>query len=223
MTHNILLVSEDTQLLKNLNTYLDDKRFKLFSATDGIEGLYVAEKSKASMLILDNDISKISAADVATLLKKSPRMNHIYLLLLHSENYSFGLNGIVDEYMEKPINGKRLASKIKSITKSSVVSSINTPNVKTSVGDLVVDRDSYMVFYKGKEFFLPRKEFELIYLLTSRPEKAFTREEIFKRIWNKELTPVEGRTIDVHIRKLRAKLSETLITTIKGIVYRMAR
>src|SRR5438105_2814689 len=86
-------------------------------------------------------------------------------------------------------------------------------------GDLVVDRDTYMVYYKGREILLPRKEFELIYLLTSRPEKVFTREEIFRHIWQKELTPKEGRTIDVHIRKLRAKISEGLITTVKGIGY----
>lgn len=92
------------------------------------------------------------------------------------------------------------------------------------VGDLVVNKDTYVVFYKKEEILLPRKEFELLYLLTSRPDKVFTREEIFKHIWGKELSknPKEGRTIDVHIRKLRSKISEKIILTIKGIGYKMA-
>jgi two-component system alkaline phosphatase synthesis response regulator PhoP len=98
---------------------------------------------------------------------------------------------------------------------------ILTTEFRKVVGDLVVDRDNYMVYYKGKEIPLPRKEFELIYLLATRPEKVFTREEIFKHIWNKLLTPTEGRTIDVHIRKLRSKISESIITTFKGVGYRI--
>jgi two-component system alkaline phosphatase synthesis response regulator PhoP len=91
------------------------------------------------------------------------------------------------------------------------------------VGDLIVDRDEYLVYYKGNEFLLPRKEFELLYLLSTSPKKVFTREEIFRNIWHKEITPFKGRTIDVHIRKLRSKISKNLIITIKGIGYRMAK
>ena len=94
---------------------------------------------------------------------------------------------------------------------------------KKIVGDLSVDRDTYMVTYQEAEIQLPRKEFELIYLLASRPEKVFTREEIFKNIWHKEISPKEGRTIDVHIRKLRSKISENIIVTIKGVGYKMVK
>lgn len=222
-SYNVLVVSTDSQLLKNLNTLLVDIKLRLVSATDGIEALYIAEKSKACVVILDFDIPKISASDVAVLIRKIPRLRNTYIVLLHPANYSFELNGIVDEYMEKPINFKELASQIKTIIKLSVTKSISVPNLTTTVGALTVDRDAYMVYYKKNEFLLPRKEFELLYLLSSRPEKVFTREEIFKHIWHKEITPIEGRTIDVHIRKLRSKISETLITTIKGIGYRMAK
>ena len=95
--------------------------------------------------------------------------------------------------------------------------------MRTIAEGLVVDRDSYIVNYKGKVFFLPKKEFELIHLLASRPEKVFTREEIFKLVWHKDITPKEGRTIDVHIRKLRSKISESLIITIKGVGYKIAK
>jgi two-component system alkaline phosphatase synthesis response regulator PhoP len=121
------------------------------------------------------------------------------------------------------VNVKTLASKIKTIMKSSGINAISSAHLKKVIGDLTVDRDTYMVYYKGNEFILPRKEFELIYLLASRPEKVFTREEIFKHVWHKEITPKEGRTIDVHIRKLRSKISEGLITTIKGIGYKIAK
>lgn len=93
--------------------------------------------------------------------------------------------------------------------------------LKKVAGELTVDRDTYMVYYQGNKILLPRKEFELVYLLASRPEKVFTREEIFKHIWHKEITPKEGRTIDVHIRKLRAKISENIITIVKGVGYRL--
>lgn len=219
--HNILVASADTQLSKNLHTCLADSGYKVIAASDGIEALYIAEKSNASVVILDHDISKIPASDVAVLIKKIPRLQNAYVLFLHPKDYSFELNGIVDEYMEKPVNGKALASKIKAISKSSGIRSIPISHMRKVIGDLTVDRDTYMVYYKGNEILLPRKEFELIYLLASRPEKVFTREEIFKHIWHKEINPKEGRTIDVHIRKLRSKISEDLITTIKGIGYKI--
>ncbi len=222
-TYNILVASADIQLSKNLNSDLTDTGFKVVAATDGIEALYIAEKSQASVVILDCDIPKIPASDVAVLIKKIPRLKNAYVFFLHPRDYSFELNGIVNEYMEKPVNEKKLASKIKTIAKSSGIKSILASQLKKIIGDLTVDRDAYMVYYKGNEFLLPRKEFELIYLLASRPEKVFTREEIFKHIWHKEITPKEGRTIDVHIRKLRSKISENLITTIKGIGYRMVK
>jgi two-component system alkaline phosphatase synthesis response regulator PhoP len=218
---NILIASGDTQLSRNLNSGLADSGYKVVSAGDGIEALYIAEKSNVSVIILDSDISKIPASDVAVLIKKIPRLLHTYVLLLHPKDYSFELNGTVDEYMEKPVSAKVLASKIKTISKSTGAGAISITNMKKVIGDLTVDRDSYMVYFKGNEILLPRKEFELIYLLASRPEKVFTREEIFKHIWHKELTPKEGRTIDVHIRKLRSKISEGLITTIKGIGYKI--
>ena len=88
-------------------------------------------------------------------------------------------------------------------------------------GSLTVNRNTYMVYYKGNPIVLPRKEFELIHLLASKSEKVFTRQEIFKQIWHKEITPKAGRTIDVHIRKLRSKISEDIITTVKGIGYKV--
>jgi two-component system alkaline phosphatase synthesis response regulator PhoP len=220
---NVLVASADQSLLKNLNSSLGHADYKVIFAADGIEALYLAERSNAGVVVLDSDISKIQAQDIAVLIKKIPRLKQACVILLHPKDYSFEHNGTVDEYMEKPVGGKALAAKIKARSKSSSLKSVPMPisNLKKVIGDLTVDRDSYMVYYKENEILLPRKEFELIYLLASRPEKVFTREEIFKHIWHKDLTPKEGRTIDVHIRKLRSKISEDLITTIKGIGYKI--
>lgn len=218
---NILIASSDAHMVKNLKAGLEDSGYKVVSAADGIEALYISERSGAHVVILDSDLEKVASSDVAVLLKKIPKLQNMRLIFLHPEDYSFALNGIVDEYVEKPISVKALTSKIKNLAQSETLKSISASHLKKVIGDLTVDRDTYMVHYKGREILLPRKEFELIYLLASRPEKVFTREEIFKHIWHKDLTPKEGRTIDVHIRKLRSKISEDLITTIKGIGYRL--
>jgi len=218
--HTILLASGDTLLAKNLSVNFDNSDYKFIAAADGVEALYLAEKSNANVLVLDADLSKIPAQDVVLLIRKIPKLQNSLILFLHPKEYAFELNGSVDEYIEKPVNGKTLASRIKSMA-DAFGKSAPVFNLKKVVGDLTVDRDSYMVYYKGNEISLPRKEFELIYLLASRSEKVFTREEIFRHIWHKELTQKEGRTIDVHIRKLRSKISENLITTIKGIGYKI--
>lgn len=218
---NILVAASDMQISRNLTSALSGSGYKIVTASDGIEALYVAEKSKAEVIVLDSDIGKIPASDVAILIKKVPQLKNPYIFFLHPKDYLFEINGFVDEYMEKSASTKSLASRIRNISKSSISQFASTSNLKMVMGDLTVDRDTYMVYYKGREIALPRKEFELIYLLTSRPEKVFTREEIFRHIWHKEITPKEGRTIDVHIRKLRSKISEDLITTIKGIGYKI--
>ncbi len=219
--YTILVATSDEQLSKNLSSILSNLDSKVIFAGDGIEALYFAEKSKAAVVLLDSDIPKISSEEVVVFIKKNPGLQNVHVFMLHPKNYSFELNGIVDAYIEKPVNGKTLLSKIKTITIQPPMQPVSISNLKKIVGDLVVDRDTYMVYYKDNEILLPRKEFELIYLLASRPEKVFTREEIFKHIWHKEITPKEGRTIDVHIRKLRTKLSESLIVTIKGIGYKI--
>ncbi len=218
---NILIAASDMQISRNLTSALSGSGYKIVTASDGIEALYVAERSKAEVIVLDSEIEKIPASDVAILIKKVPQLKNPYIFFLHPKDYSFEINGFVDEYMEKPASTKSLAARIRNISRSAGSHFAGTSNLKMVIGDLTVDRDTYMVYFKGREIALPRKEFELIYLLTSRPEKVFTREEIFKHIWHKDITPKEGRTIDVHIRKLRSKISEDLITTIKGIGYKI--
>ena len=219
--NNILIATADLQLSKLLNSCFTELECKVFSANDGIEALYLAEKSNAHMLFLDSDIPKLSAPDVAVMIKKIPQLLNLFLVMIHPANYSFELNGVIDRYIDKSGDRKVFLSKVKSVFESSEKKpSLPIPMTKET-SDLTVDREAYMVYYNGNEILLPRKEFELIFLLASRPEKVFTREEIFKQIWHKAITPKEGRTIDVHIRKLRTKISERSIVTVKGVGYKI--
>ena len=219
--YNILIATADPQLTRLLNPYLIELGCKVFSANDGVEALYLAEKSNAHMMVLDSEIPKLSAADVAVMSKKIPQLLNLFLVMMHPPEYAFELNGIVDEYINKTVDKKIVVSKLKAVVESlKKTPNPLLPNTKES-SDLTVDRDAYMVYYNGNGILLPRKEFELIFLLASRPEKVFTREEIFKHIWHKAITPKEGRTIDVHIRKLRTKISERSIITVKGVGYKI--
>lgn len=219
--NNILIATADLHLSKLLNSCFTDLGYKVFSANDGLEALYLAEKFNAHILFLDSDIPKLTASDVAVMIKKIPELMNLVLVMMHPADYSFELNGVIDKYIDKSENIKVLLSKVKSVFESSERKTNPPIPMTRETSDLTVDRESYMVYYNGNEILLPRKEFELIFLLASRPEKVFTREEIFKQIWHKAITPKEGRTIDVHIRKLRSKISEDLITTIKGIGYKI--
>lgn len=219
--YNILIATADLQLSKLLNSCFTDLGCKVFSANDGVEALYLAERSNVRMVVLDSDIPTLPASDVAIMIKKIPHLLNLFLIMVHPSNYSFELNGIVDEYMDKSGDRKALVSKLKSVFGSPEKKTSTPIPVTKYVSDLTVDRDAYMVYYNGNEILLPRKEFELIFLLASRPEKVFTREEIFKHIWHKAITPKEGRTIDVHIRKLRSKISERSIITVKGVGYKI--
>ena len=141
--------------------------------------------------------------------------------MLYNSDSSLELNGNINEYIKKPVDENYLIAQIKSLSISSDLYQESSINTSRFSGPLTVNRNTYMVYYKGNQIILPRKEFELIHLLASKSEKVFTRQEIFKEIWHKEITPKAGRTIDVHIRKLRSKISEDIITTVKGIGYKV--
>ena len=143
----------------------------------------------------------------------------IVFLTARSEDYSqvAGLEAGADDYITKPIKPKVLTSKIKAALRR--FKSVNSNNDFIEAGDLVINREEYKIIYKGKDIILPRKEFELVSLLASKPQKVFEREEILNRVWGNEVI-VGGRTIDVHIRKLREKIGDQHFKTVKGVGYK---
>jgi len=141
-------------------------------------------------------------------------------LTARSEEYSeiAGFNVGADDYIAKPIKPRALVSRINAILRRNVSSDEVSEN-KVEIGDLVIDREAYLVYQNGQKVVLAKKEFELLYLLASKPGKVYTRESILKNIWEDSVV-VTNRTIDVHIRKLREKLGETYVATVKGVGYK---
>lgn len=213
----ILVASSSESLTAEVRHEITGTDITMLAASDGVEAIYVAERSKPDVLVLDEEITKIPGPDIATLIKRLPGLEQLRVIYLHAGSVHH-LNGMADQYIRKPLGIRELITAVTDYTSRKITAS---PSLKKIVGHLIVDRETYLVSYKGKKLLLPRKEFELVYLLASNPEKVFTREEIFMKIWGREFTVKAGRTIDVHIRKLRIKLAEDLITTIKGIGYKI--
>ncbi len=224
--YRLLLVDDEQDILEFLSYNLKNEGFVLYTATNGIEALKIARKVKPHLVMLDVMMPGMDGIETCEEIRKLPDLEGtlVAFLTARGEDYSqiAGFDAGGDDYITKPIKPKLLVSKIKSLLKrSQLENNQNGGDADTKIvsGDLVIDRERYIVMLKGKEIFFPRKEFELLSLLISKPDKVFSREEIFDRIWGDNIV-VGDRTIDVHIRKLREKLGDDYIRTIKGIGYK---
>ena len=223
--YRLLLVDDEQDILEFLSYNLKNEGFILYTATNGIEALKIAKEVSPHLVLLDVMMPGMDGIETCEEIRKLPDLENtlISFLTARGEDYSqiAGFEAGGDDYITKPIKPKLLVSKIKSLLKrSQLENNQNEDSVgKIVSGDLVIDRERYIVMLKGREIFFPRKEFELLSLLISKPDKVFSREEIFDRIWGDNIV-VGDRTIDVHIRKLREKLGDEYIRTIKGIGYK---
>jgi len=223
--YRLLLVDDEQDILEFLSYNLKNEGFVLYTATNGIEALKIAKEVKPHLVLLDVMMPGMDGIETCEEIRKLPDLENtlISFLTARGEDYSqiAGFDAGGDDYITKPIKPKLLVSKIKSLLKRSQLENGKNDDTIAKIvsGDLVIDRERYIVLLKGKEIFFPRKEFELLSLLISKPDKVFSREEIFDRIWGDNIV-VGDRTIDVHIRKLREKLGDDYIRTIKGIGYK---
>lgn len=217
----ILLVDDEPDILDFVGYNIRKEGYTLFTAQNGIEALRIAEKEKPNLIILDIMMPGMDGIEVCTELRKLPELKQtlIAFLTARSEDFSqiAGLDAGGDDYITKPVRPRVLMSRINALLRRFPTD----PDVssRTEVGGVIIDREKYIIIKDGAEFSLPRKEFELLALLTSRPDKVFTREEIFEKVWGNDVI-VGDRTIDVHIRRIREKLSVENIKTIKGIGYK---
>jgi two-component system alkaline phosphatase synthesis response regulator PhoP len=218
--HKILLVDDEPDILEFLSYNLKKEGYHVYTALTGEEGIALAKKEMPNLVLLDVMMPGIDGMEVCRELRSAQGMDGVVIAFLtaRSEDYSHiaGFEAGADDYINKPIKPRVLLSRIKALLRRS---SNGNESTAVDVGKLRIDRESYLVFKEGEEISLPRKEFELLSLLASKPGKVFARDEILTRVWGDEVV-VGDRTIDVHIRKLREKLGEEFIRTVKGVGYK---
>ncbi|HZJ19056.1 MAG TPA: response regulator transcription factor [Pricia sp.] len=218
----ILLVDDEPDILEIVGYNLTSEGYQVFTAKNGAEGVAMAKKKEPHLIILDVMMPEMDGMEACEKIRKIKGLENtiITFLTARGEDYSqvAGLDAGADDYINKPIRPKVLVSKVKALLRR-LKEDDGTQDDITKVGDIVINREEYKIVNHGKELILPRKEFELLALLTSKPNKVFKRETILDRVWGSEVV-VGGRTIDVHIRKLREKIGEEHFKTVKGVGYK---
>lgn len=216
----ILLVDDEQDVLEFLGYNLRKEGFLVYTASNSREALRIAREQSPNLVLLDVMMPDLDGMETCIALRKIPALSEMIIVFLtaRGEDYSqiAGFEAGADDYVTKPVKPKVLVSRIKALLRRQVLPA--KPDI-IELGDLAIDRERYLVIQGKNEVSLPRKEFELLALLASRPDKVFTREEIFTHVWGNEVI-VGERTIDVHIRKIREKLGIPNIKTIKGIGYK---
>ena len=216
----ILLVDDEPDIIEILTYNLNKEGYQVFSASNGKEALVQAIKIIPHLIILDVMMPVMDGIEACENLRKDNRFEDTIIMFLsaRSEDYSHvaAFDVGADDYVNKPIKPKVLNSKVSALLRRFTKNETNTNIVH---GDLTINLDEYKVILKGEKMSFPRKEFELLRLLASKPDKVFKREKIMEAVWGNDVV-VGDRTIDVHIRKLREKMGNTYFKTIKGVGYK---
>ena len=219
----ILLVDDEPDILEILSYNLSAEGYQISTASNGVEAVKKAKKHLPHLIIMDVMMPEMDGIEACEKIRILPQLKDtiITFLTARGEDYSqvAGFEAGADDYITKPIKPKVLVSKIKSLLRRLNDESSKVNSEVVCIGDLTIDREAYKIISKGVEIVLPRKEFELLSLLASKPGKVFKRDEILDKVWGNEVV-VGGRTIDVHIRKLREKIGDNSFKTIKGVGYK---
>lgn len=216
----ILLVDDEPDILEFMEYNLKKEGYYILKAKNGSEAIEIAKKEIPNLIILDIMMPVMDGIEACRILRTVPALKNslIAFLTARNEDYSqiAGFDVGADDYISKPIKPRVLISRIKALLRRS--SGTNGEPALT-IGNVKIDREKYLVYKNGESIVFPRKEFELLSLLTSKPGKVFTRDDILHRVWGTDII-VGDRTIDVHIRKIREKLGDDAIKTVKGIGYK---
>jgi len=220
----ILLVDDEPDILEIVGYNLKNEGYQIFTAKNGVEAVEIAKKVTPHLIILDIMMPEMDGIEACEKIRNTKGLENILITFFtaRGEDYSqvAGFNVGADDYITKPIKPKLLVSKINALLRRININKTSvSSNNKVSVGSIIIDREEYVVIKDGKKLSLPRKEFELFSLLASKPDKVFKRDDILDRVWGSEVV-VGGRTIDVHIRKLREKIGDNYFKTIKGVGYK---
>ncbi len=216
----ILLVDDEPDVLDFMKYNLEKESFQVFTAGNGHEGIKTAKLVKPHLIVLDVMMPELDGIETCHELRSMQEFKSTLIVFLTARNEDYsqiaGFDVGADDYITKPIKPRLLISRVNAMLRRM---SLDLPSNKITVGDIEVDREKYAVYNKGEQIVLPRKEFELLSLLISKPGRVFTREEIMSKVWGND-TIVGDRTIDVHIRKLREKLGDNHFKTVKGVGYK---
>ena len=216
----ILLVDDETDILEILSFNLSNEGYQIFTAENGKEGLELAAQHIPNLIILDVMMPVMDGIETCERLRMDKRFENTVILFLSArgEDYSqvAAFESGADDYVTKPIKPRIFNSKVKAMLRRFLKDDVGDSLV---LGDLEINVEEYKVIQKGDEITLPRKEFELLYLLASKPGKVFKRLKIMESVWGSDVV-VGDRTIDVHIRKLREKLGDDYFKTVKGVGYK---
>ena len=217
----IMLVDDEPDILEIVGYNLSQEGYQVSTASNGREAVVKAKKEIPHLIIMDVMMPEMDGMEACENIRKIPELSNVIIAFLtaRSEDYSqvAGFDAGADDYITKPIKPKLLVSKVKALLRRLKETEQNSETL--NVGGIEINREEYKIVKEGVEIVLPRKEFELLYLLASKPGKVFKREEILDKVWGNDVI-VGGRTIDVHIRKLREKIGDEFFKTIKGVGYK---
>ena len=220
-SQKVLVVDDEEPILELLKYNLEKQGYEVRAASNGQEAVDIAKKFHPDLVLLDIMMPKMDGVEACRTLRANPDLQNTFIVFLtaraeeYSEIAAFDVGA--DDYILKPIKPRALMSRISALFRRD--SKKKSPSAQITVGDLIIDRTSYTIKVKGKEINLPKKEFELLFFLAQNPNKVFSRDDLLQNIWGSDVY-VLARTVDVHIRKVREKIGEDYITTVKGVGYK---
>lgn len=221
-SQKVLVVDDEEPILELLRYNLEKNGYEVKTASDGFRALEIAKRFTPDVVLLDIMMPKMDGVETCRQLRENPELQKTFIIFLtaRSEEYSeiAAFDGGADDYITKPIKPRALMSRINALMRRE---SKKSPASVISAGDLTIDRTSYTVKVNGRELSLPRKEFELLFFLARHPNIVFSRDDLLQNIWGSDVY-VLARTVDVHIRKVREKIGDDYITTVKGVGYKFS-
>jgi len=217
----ILVVDDDPDIVEILRYNLSLAGYEIKSASNGKECIKKAKLFLPQIILLDVMMPEMDGIEACSLLQKIPSLENTRVIFLSARNEEYtqlsAFNAGADDYISKPVKPKILLKKITSIIKR--INAVNKDEDIIKLGNIIIDRNKFLIIKNDVEIYLPKKEFELLFLLASQPGNVFTRDQIMNKVWGSEII-VGDRTIDVHIRKLREKIGDLCFKTIKGVGYK---
>jgi len=225
MEYKILIVDDEPDIIEFIGYNLKKEGFHVSTATNGKEAVEIAMKVKPHLVLLDIMMPVMDGIEACEEIRKNHELNKTIIAFLTARNEDYsqiaGFEAGADDYIAKPIKPKVLISRIKALLKRQGGVSITETENRIKIGNIEIDKEKYYLIMEGEKIILPRREFDLLLFLISKPDKVFTREEIYNHIWGTRII-VGDRTMDVHIRKLREKIGKKHLKTVKGVGYKFS-